>query len=70
VELKKVLQKRHIKIAVINETKKKLQGTKDTRNCSIIYSGVKENITRGSGYVRVGGFCENEDYIFGTIKSG
>ena len=29
------------KIAVISETKQKLQGTKDTRNYSTIYSGVK-----------------------------
>jgi ribosomal protein L34E len=49
VELNKLLQKRHIKIAVINETKKKLQGIKDTRNYSITYSEVEENITPGSG---------------------
>jgi len=49
VELNEVLQKRRIKIAVISETKNKLQGTEDTRNYSITYSGVKENITHGSG---------------------
>jgi hypothetical protein len=35
VELNEVLRYRHIKIAVISETKRKLQGNKDTRNCSI-----------------------------------
>lgn len=35
-----------INTAVITETKKKLQGTKDTRNYSIIYSGVEQNIRK------------------------
>lgn len=48
-ELNEVLQHRHIKIAVISETKKKLHGNKDTMNYSITYSGVKENIRHGSG---------------------
>jgi hypothetical protein len=39
------LQHRH-KIAVITKIKKKLQGTEDTRNNSIIYSGVKQNIRK------------------------
>jgi len=39
-ELDEVLQQRH-KTAVISETKKKLQRTKDTRNYSTTYSGFK-----------------------------
>jgi hypothetical protein len=35
-----------IKIAAIKETKKKLQGTNDTRNLSIIYSRVKQNMRK------------------------
>lgn len=42
VELDEVLQQRHTKITVFNETKKKLQLTKDTKSCSIMYSGVKQ----------------------------
>jgi hypothetical protein len=42
-ELHCVLQQTytHTTIAVINETKKKLQGTNNTKKYSIIYSGVK-----------------------------
>ena len=43
-ELDEVLQQRHTKIVVISETKKKLHATKDTRNYSTTYSGVKQNI--------------------------
>ena len=42
-------KKINIKIASITETKKKLQGTKDTKNYSVIYSGVKQNIRAQSG---------------------
>jgi len=33
-EMYEVLKERRIKIAVISKTKKKLQGNKNTRNCS------------------------------------
>jgi hypothetical protein len=42
-ELDELLKETDITITFISETKRKLQGTKDTRNYSIIYSGVKQN---------------------------
>jgi hypothetical protein len=37
------------KLPLLAKVRKKLQGTKDTRNYSIIYSGVKHNIRAQSG---------------------
>ena len=39
-ELDKILNENNIKIAVITESKKKLQGTKETEHYTVIYSGV------------------------------
>jgi hypothetical protein len=36
-------------ISMITETKQKLKGTKDTKNYSAIYSGVKENVRAQPG---------------------
>mgnify|MGYP002224294368 CR=1 FL=1 len=49
-ELDKILNENNIKIAVISETKKKLQGTKETQNYIMIYSGVSR-FTRGQSGV-------------------
>jgi hypothetical protein len=38
------LQRNNVKIAVITESKIKLQETKDTKNYSVIYSGVKQHV--------------------------
>jgi hypothetical protein len=43
-ELDYELQRNNVKIAVITENKKKLQETKDTKNCRVIYSGVKQRV--------------------------
>jgi hypothetical protein len=47
-----LLKERHIKITAINKTKKKLQETKNTRNCSVIYSGVEQINEAQSGGTR------------------
>jgi hypothetical protein len=47
-----VLKARHVKITVISKIKKKLQGTKNTRNCSVIYSGADQNKAAQSGGTR------------------
>jgi hypothetical protein len=43
MELDTELKQRGINIAVINETKKKLEGTKETENYIMIYSGAPLN---------------------------
>jgi exonuclease III len=48
-ELDYELQRNNVKIADITENKKKLQETKDTKNCSVIYSGVKQHVRAQSG---------------------
>jgi hypothetical protein len=48
-ELDYKLQQNYVKIAVITESKKKLQGTKYTKNYSVIYSGVKQHVWAQSG---------------------
>jgi hypothetical protein len=40
-ELDKILKENNIKITVITESKKKLQGTKETVHYTILYSGVQ-----------------------------
>ncbi|KAJ4431193.1 hypothetical protein ANN_19790 [Periplaneta americana] len=42
LELIENLKQRNINIAVITETKKKLRGTKDLKNYTLIYSGVEQ----------------------------
>jgi hypothetical protein len=42
-ELDTILQN-HKKIAAISETKKRLKGTKNTRNYAVIYSGVEQSV--------------------------
>jgi hypothetical protein len=46
------LHQNNIKIAVITESKKKLQGTKETEHCTVIYSGVDRHI-RGQSAVMI-----------------
>ena len=48
-ELDKTLNDNNIKISVITESKKKLQGTKETENYTVIYSGVDRHIRGQSG---------------------
>jgi len=50
-ELDKILNKNNIKIAVITESKKKLQGTKENEHYTdtVIYSGVDRHIRGQSG---------------------
>jgi len=48
-ELDKILNKNNIKISVITESKKKLQGTKETEHYTVIYSGVDRHIRGQSG---------------------
>jgi hypothetical protein len=50
-ELDKVLNKNNIKISVITEGKKKLQGTKETEHYTVIYSGVDRHIRGQSGVI-------------------
>jgi hypothetical protein len=45
-ELYKTLRENNIKISVITESKKMFQGTKETENYIVIYSGVDRH-TRG-----------------------
>ena len=48
-ELDKILNENNIKISVITESKKKLQGTKETEHYMFIYSGVDRHIRGQSG---------------------
>jgi len=48
-ELDKILNENNIKISVITESKKKLQGTKETEYYTAIYSGVDRHISGQSG---------------------
>ena len=48
-ELDKILNKNNIKISVITESKKKLQGTKETEHYIFIYSGVDRHVIGQSG---------------------
>ena len=48
-ELDKILNENNIKVLVITESKKKLQGTKDTEHYTVIYSGVDRHIRGQSG---------------------
>jgi hypothetical protein len=50
-ELDYELQRNNVKIAGITESKKKLQGTKVTKNYSVIYSGVKQHVRAQSGVI-------------------
>jgi len=45
-ELDKILSENNIKISVITESKKKLQGTKETGHYTVIYSGVDRHTLR------------------------
>jgi hypothetical protein len=51
-ELDNILNENNIKISVIRESKKKLQGTKETEHYTVIYSGVDRHI-RGQAGVTV-----------------
>ena len=48
-ELNKILNENNIKISVITESKKKLQGTKETEHYTVIYSGVDRHVRGQSG---------------------
>jgi hypothetical protein len=48
-ELDRILNENKIKISIITESKKKLQGTKDTEHYTVIYSGVDRHIRGQSG---------------------
>jgi hypothetical protein len=48
-ELDKRLDEKNIQIARITECKRKLQGTKNTKNCTVIYSAVNRNLMRQTG---------------------
>ena len=48
-ELDKILNENNIKISVITESKKKLQGTKETKHYTVIYSGVDRHVRGQSG---------------------
>ena len=48
-ELDKILNENNIKISVSTESKKKLQGTKETEHYTVIYSGVDRHIRGQSG---------------------
>ena len=48
-ELDKILNKNNIKISVITESKKKVQGTKETEHYTVIYSGVHRHVRGQSG---------------------
>jgi len=50
--LNKILNENNIKIAVIKESKKKLQGTKETEHYTVIYSRVDRH-TRGQSGVTI-----------------
>jgi len=48
-ELDEILNENNIKISVITESKKKLQGTKETEHYTVIYSGVDRHVRGQSG---------------------
>jgi len=48
-ELDKILNKNNIKISVITESKRKLQGAKETEHYTVIYSGVDRHVRGQSG---------------------
>jgi len=48
-ELDKILNENNIKLSVITESKKKLQGTKGTEHYTVIYSGVDRHVRGQSG---------------------
>jgi len=48
-KLEKILNENNIKISVITESKKKLQGTKETEHYTVIYSGVDRHVRGQSG---------------------
>ena len=48
-ELDKILNENNIKLSVITESKKKLQGTKETEHYTVIYSGVDRHVRGQSG---------------------
>jgi len=48
-ELDKILNENNIKISVITESKKKLQGMKETEHYTVIYSGVDRHVRGQSG---------------------
>jgi hypothetical protein len=48
-ELDKILDENNVTISVITESKKKLQGTKETEHYTVIYSGVDRHIRGQSG---------------------
>ena len=48
-ELNKILNENNIKITVITERKKKLQGIKETEHYMVIYSGVDRHVRGQSG---------------------
>jgi len=50
-ELDKTLNENNIKISVITESKKELQGTKETKHYTVIYSGVDRHTTGQSGVI-------------------
>jgi len=51
-ELDKILSENNIKVSVITESEKKLQGTKGTEHYTVIYSGVDRH-TRGQSGVMI-----------------
>ena len=51
-ELDKILNENNIKVSVITESKKKLQGTKETEHNTVIYCGVDRH-TRGRSGVMI-----------------
>ena len=50
-ELDNTLNENNIKISVITESKKKLQGTKETEHYTVIYNGVDRHIRGQSGFM-------------------
>jgi len=48
-ELDKILNENNIKLSVITESKKKLQGTEETEHYTVIYSGVGRHVRGLSG---------------------
>jgi len=51
-EMCEVLKERHKKLSLLEKLIKKLQVTKNTRNCSVIYSGDEQNNGAQSGGTR------------------
>ena len=48
-ELDRILNENNIKLSVITESKKKLQGTKETEHYKVIYSGADRHVRGQSG---------------------